>query len=109
MAMELTDVTVVTVVETLCPLPLLLSACVEAERGRWLTVAGDGNGADGWYGGDGVGDAVATAAAVGGVSVHAGLPRRLTVADAGDGGDRHDGGDGGGDAVPTAAAAVCVC
>ena len=30
-AMELTDVTVVTVVETLCPLPLLLSACVEAE------------------------------------------------------------------------------
>ena len=72
-------------------------------------MAGDGNGADGWYGGGGFGDAVGTAAAVVGVSVHTGSPRRLTVADAGDGGDTHDGGDGGGDAVPTAAAAVCVC
>ena len=72
-------------------------------------MAGDGNGADGWYGGDGVGDAVGTAAAIVGVSVHAGSPRRLTVADAGDGGDRHDGGDGGEDAVPTAVAAVSVC
>ena len=61
-------------------------------------MAGDGDGADGWYGGDGVGDAVVTAAAVVGVSMHAGSRRRLTVADAGDG-----------DAVPTAAAAVCVC
>ena len=46
-------------------------------------MAGDGNGADGWYGGDGVGDAVATAAAVVGVSVHTDSRRRLTVADGG--------------------------
>ena len=39
MAMELTEVSVVSVVKTLWPLPLLQSVCVEAERGRGLTVA----------------------------------------------------------------------
>ena len=68
-----------------------------------------GNGADGRDGGDGGGDAVVTAAAVVGVSVHTDSRRWLTMANGGDGADGRDAGDGGGDAVPTAAAAVCVC
>ena len=68
-----------------------------------------GNGADGRDGCDGVGDAVVTAAAVVGVSVHTDSRRWLTVADDGDGADGRDAGDGGGDAVPTAVAVVSVC
>ena len=54
---------VVTVVETLWPLPLQL-LCAEAVRARWLTVADGGDGADAGVGGFGGFDAVATAAAV---------------------------------------------
>ena len=59
--MELTVLTEAKEVETQWPLPLLLSMCVEADRGRWLTVA---DGDDGGVDGDSGGDAVATAAAV---------------------------------------------
>ena len=64
---ELMEVPELAVVETVWPLPLLLSLRVEADWGRWLTVGdgGDGaDGADGSVGGDGGGDAAATAAAV---------------------------------------------
>ena len=60
---------VVTVVETLWPLPLQL-LCAEAVRARWLTVADGGDGADAGVGGFGGFDAVATAASVMWVSVH---------------------------------------
>ena len=59
--MEQTDVRVATVVAMLWPLSLLLFVCVEADRGRWLTVADGDDGADS-RAGDAV--SVATVAAV---------------------------------------------
>jgi len=59
--MELTVLTEAKEVETQWPLPLLLSMCVEADRGRWLTVADGDDGADS-RAGDAV--SVATVAAV---------------------------------------------
>ena len=82
-AMELMGVSVVTVVETLWPLPLLLSVSV---RG---------------------GDGLVTAAA----AVCVGGSRRQHVTDVGDRDDVADGSDGrerGGDALPITTAAVCV-